>query len=442
MKITISKKNLLSLIQENIEEMAMDFDSPDRPDTGVQSKLSQGETPFKKVPLPSTGDEPNKNFQELLASERYKQVVQKVRQYTNIQTPMVGMQNMMPLMQTMMMAHNEIVQTEREHRQELEKLAIDLVMKEFGIEEGDIEFEAKIVGMGEIDTQDFNRDEPGQQQPEMEEVNVELDLFDDLQTLNLEKAKARLIGSMIQGASKRGHYMYHYVAEKIREITGSESLINQYGVLMSINDTLYWQISDEQMKASMGGGGGGNMVGGKESIDPNSTPPKVIAQGLNFPILVHELIKGTLEVIAALKGQSSNPEIAQRVISSENTMEKEIWDLRLGPAIWDRIREQIPEEVLTDENKKNIQLILFSHIVKKPAKEFLVFMKEVISGSENGKRLMKLIIDAIESEINDYDYEETMTQFDDELNDISDETEEDDLKDFLGGLGIDLPSDN
>jgi len=222
MKIVISKKNLLSLVKENIEEMAMDFDSADRPDSGVQSKLSQGETPLKKIPLPKTGNEPNQNFQELLASERYKQVVQKVRQYTNIQTPMVGMQNMMPLMQTMMMAHNEIVQTEREHREELERLAIDLVMKEFGIEEGDIEFEAKIVGMGEIDTQDFNRDQPGQQQPEMEEVEIEQELFDDLQTLNLERAKARLIGSMIQGASKRGHYMYHYVTDKIRKITGSE----------------------------------------------------------------------------------------------------------------------------------------------------------------------------------------------------------------------------
>jgi hypothetical protein len=438
MKIVISKKNLLSLVKENIEEMAMDFDSADRPDSGVQSKLSQGETPLKKIPLPKTGNEPNQNFQELLASERYKQVVQKVRQYTNIQTPMVGMQNMMPLMQTMMMAHNEIVQTEREHREELERLAIDLVMKEFGIEEGDIEFEAKIVGMGEIDTQDFNRDQPGQQQPEMEEVEIEQELFDDLQTLNLEKAKARLIGSMIQGASKRGHYMYHYVTDKIREITGSESLINQYGILMSINDTLYWQVSDQQMKASMGGGGGGNMVGGKESIDPNSNPPKVMAQGLNFPILVHELIKGTFEVIAAIKGQSRNPEIAQRVISSENTMEKEIWDLRLGPAIWDRIRSQIPEDVLTDENKKNIQLMLFSHIVKKPAKEFLVFMKEVISGSENGRNLMKIIVDSIEAEIRNYDYEESMSEFDDKLTDISDETDDDDLKDFLGGLGIDL----
>jgi hypothetical protein len=62
----LSKKKLLSLIKENLKEMAMDFDTQDRPDQGLQDKLSQGDTPLKKVPLPSTGDEPNKNFQELL----------------------------------------------------------------------------------------------------------------------------------------------------------------------------------------------------------------------------------------------------------------------------------------------------------------------------------------------------------------------------------------
>jgi len=54
--------------------MAMDFDTPDRPYQGLQDKLSQGDTPLKKIPLPSTGEEPNKNFQELLASDRYRQV--------------------------------------------------------------------------------------------------------------------------------------------------------------------------------------------------------------------------------------------------------------------------------------------------------------------------------------------------------------------------------
>ena len=130
-----SKKKLLSLIQENLNEMPMDFDSQDRPDQGVQDDLAAGETPLQKIPFPETGEEPNKNFQELLASERYKQVVAKMRQYTGTNATIRGTQGMTPLMQQMMSAHNQILQFEQNHRRELEQLAVELVMKELGIPE-------------------------------------------------------------------------------------------------------------------------------------------------------------------------------------------------------------------------------------------------------------------------------------------------------------------
>ena len=442
MKFTKSK--LISIIKENLTEMPMDFDTQDRPDQGLQDKLAAGETPLKKVPLPKTGDEPNKNFQELLASERYKEVVQKVQQYTGVRTPMRGQQGMMPLVQTMMTAHNQIVRTEAQHREQLENLAIELIKKEMGLEDDDFIFDAKIVGMGEIDTDDFNREEPGEQQPEMNEVDVEIDLFNDLQTLDLEKAKRRLINTMIQGASKKGHYMYHMVADKIREITGSDALINQYGVLMSVNDTLYWQMSDEMMQAMMGGGGGEPQVGGKESVDRNTDPPTIHVRAVNFPILIHELIKGVMEVVA-IQGRPKDEEGQEvdfsDVESSEDTLEKEMWDLRLGPAIWNRVRSQFPEETLIEEDKYRLQLILFSHIIQKPAKEFLVLMKEVLSNTDQGKRLLGLLYQAIQEEIQDFDYEETMRKFDDELDSISDDTDDDDLDDFLGSMGISRPKD-
>jgi len=62
---------------------------------------------------------------------------------------MQGEQGVMPLAHMMMSAHNEIVQTEAAHREELERLAVELVMKEMGIPEGALQFDAKIVGMGE-----------------------------------------------------------------------------------------------------------------------------------------------------------------------------------------------------------------------------------------------------------------------------------------------------
>jgi hypothetical protein len=437
--MNFSKKKLLSLIQENINEMAMDYDTPDRPHTDVTSKLATGETPLKKVPLPRTGNEPNNNFQELLASERYRQVVAKVRQYTGDNTPMNADRNVGQLAQTMMNAHNNIVRTEMAHREELQQLAVELVTKEMGIPEGAFQFDVKIVGMGEIDDSDFNRENPEQQnEPQMPEVNteVEIDLMNDLEQLNLEKAKRRLINSMIQGASKKGHYMYHLVPERIQQITGSDNLVNQYGILMSINDTLYWQLGDQTMQQMMSGGG----IGGKEEVDRNTDPPTIRVRALNFPICVHEIIKGIMEVFA-VQGQPSDEDMNQRVSESEDTLEKEMWDLRLGPAIWDRVRLQFPEDILTDENRVELQNYLFQGIVQLPAKKFLVFMKEVISSSENGKRLLNELMENIYKKFNGEEIEEDT--FDDDLDTLTDETDNDDLKDFLSGIpGITLSNDN
>ena len=441
-----SKKKLLSLIQENLNEMPMDFDSQDRPDQGVQNDLAAGETPLKKIPFPQTGDEPNKNFQELLASERYKQVVAKMRQYTGTNATIRGTQGMTPLMQQMMSAHNQILQFEQNHRRELEQLAVELVMKELGIPEGSVQYDARIIGMGEFNPEDFNHDQEeqgGEEEGEQEmDFGNEIEIVNDLEKLDLEKAKRRFINTIIQGASKRGHYMYHYAEERISQIVGNDRLVGLYGIMMSVNDALYWQLPNDTMK-SMGQSGN---IAGREDVDRQTDPPTVKARAVNFPVLIHELIKGTLELVALHgrnRDEEGNEEDFSDVEESEDTLEKEMWDLRLGPAIWDRIRSKFPEDVLTDETKGIIQLIVFQHIFKKPAKEFLVFMKEVVSNSDNGKRLMETLVRAIEEDINNYDYEQTMSEFDDELTDITDQTNNDDLKDFISGIpGVSLSSDN
>jgi hypothetical protein len=427
----ISKKNLLSLIESNIKEMAMDFDTPDRPDQGLQDKLAQGDTPLKKVPLPTTGQEPDKNFQEVLASERYRQVVSNLRRYLGDNAPVQqGMGGVMQLQRTLINAHNTVVQIESNHREELEQLAIELVMKEMGIPEGAIEYDAKIVGMGEVDMDDFNHDEDNEENSEQVEIENEIEIFNELQGLDLEKAKRRMINAIIQGASKKGHYMFHLVPERLQQITGQENILNLYGTLMSINDLTYWQISDDLIK------GLGNSAAGKESAEgpeEDGGPGKVIARGINFPVLVHELIKGTLELFA-LQGRPE--EGFEDVESSEDTLEKEMWDLRLGPAIWDRVRSQFPEDVLTDENKVELQNYLLVEIFKLPAKKFLVFMKEVLSGSPRGKRMMNELMDGINKMFNDQEYEESVAMFRDDLDDATEETPIEDINDYLSSLGI------
>jgi hypothetical protein len=444
-KIRISKEKLLSLYKQNLQEMAMDFQTPDRPERGLQQKLAAGDTTHKKIPYPETGN-PNQNFQELLASDRYRQVVAKLREYVpNAPTLSASgdPRGLMPLIMLMGQAHNNIVNIERNSREQLEQLAIELVMKEMGIPEGSLQFDVKIVGMGEIDTDDFNKPQDNQQEPEAggeqepqeadEDFQIEEDLFGELQGLDLEKAKRRMINSLIQGASKRGHYMYNYVADRIRQITGSDTLISQYGILMSINDSLYWQLSDDTMKAAMGGGGEGDLVGGKDNIDVETDPPTIIARGVNFPILVHELIKGIMELFGT---RGRNADTYQEVESEEDTMEQEIWDLRLGPAIWDRLRDQFPEEILVDENMVELQNYLLTEIFELPPKKFFVFFKEVLTNTERGKRLMNLLMDNVNRIFHDVNNQVQQEDFEADLEQATEQVNDEDLMNFLTSLGI------
>jgi hypothetical protein len=456
----ISKEKLLSLLKLNLQEMAMDFETNDRPDRQIQAKLAQGETPIKKVPLPQS-DNPNQNYQELLASERYKEVIERMRQYTGVNTPVNGEGGSVPQLQGMMMqAFMGIVRTEQAHREELAQLAIEVITKEMGIPEGAFQYDVKIVDYGntqELGTGDFKRDENGEEnRPQQDAPNIENndeeedgdvendynegrdeieeELFVELESLNLEKAKRRVINAMMQGAAQKGYYMYHYVEDRLREITGSDQLINQYGIMMSVNDTMYWQYSPQTMKMAMGGDGEDGSVAGKEKVE-RTDPPTIKVRGVSFPVLLHELIKGIMEV-NAVNGRPDNEEEWEKVEQSEDTLEKEIWDLRLGPSIWNRIRSQFPESILTDETKVELQNFLLTAIFSLPAKNFLVFIKEVIGKTPAGKHLMDELFMGVEQSLSNQEYQDAMNNFQDSLNNISDNTDDDDLNNMLGDLGI------
>jgi len=373
--------------------MAINFTTNDRFDKGVEEKLQLEETPLKIIPFPKTGDEPNKNFQEQLASERYAQVIEKIRLYTNLDTTIVGKQGLNQYMGEMMESVYKIVELETPHREQLEELGINLVKKEMGIPEGVIQFDAKIIGFDSVETDDFNMDKPKEPQDpvniEQQEINDESEIF------KLECAKRRCINAIIQGASKRGHYMYHYVEQEIIDIVGNSGVIGMYGKMMSVNDALYWHLPDNSLEMMAAEGS----IAGKEEVDRTTEPPTIKVRAINFPALIHELIKGILELFSH-QGEPEDKDLFVKVMQQEDLLHKEMWDLRLGPSMWDRIRSQFPEEILIDETLIEHQNYLITEIFKLPAKTFLIFIKEVLTGSDKGKKYMSKLMKNVYENIN------------------------------------------
>jgi hypothetical protein len=202
---------------------------------------------------------------------------------------------------------------------------------------------------------------------------------------------------------------------------------------MSVNDMLYWIFPDEMM---LGGDGGGTKAG-KEEVDPETEPPTVRARGVFFPVLVHELIKGTMEIIAT-QGLPDEKRQADMVMGVTDTLPMEIWDLRFGPYIWEKLLATYPDR-LYDEDYRHIQNYLFSRISKLSTKDFAKLMNMVVKGDPRAKQVVERMVQEIEESLRNEDWEED--EYNREIDNYDDEDGGDDLDDFLGSLGITTSKD-
>jgi len=429
----ISKKELLETIK-GLKEMPVDYgDNPERMTPDVEDKLASRETPFKDNPsFPEESPEGvESNFEELLASKRFKDVVAKVKRYTGEEGNITDQNVLSQLMSTMQRTLMSVLRFEQDNKEYLENLAVELVKKEMSLPEDTLQFDAKLVGIGGIDSEGFSKESEDPSEEEVEQqfgVNPEEaedgleDFMDAMEKFDQETAKRRFINALIQGASKKGHYMFELVANELTE--RDPNIVNQYGVLMSVNDLLYWVLPDGMMEMGMGDGN----QAGKEEIDTETDPPTIIARAVFFPALIHEVIKGVMEIMGT-QGLPDDPRSAEMVMNKTDTLPSEIWDLRLGPIIWEKFRSSYPDR-LNQEDMVHIQNYLFSRFSQLDAEEFFRVAKEIMRGSAMGKSILGNMVDQIIQDLQNEDYEE------DQYNREKDDDDDDGLGGFLGSLGI------
>jgi hypothetical protein len=423
--------------KNRIHEAPIDYgDRPERMSPDVEGKINRGETPLSKNPaFPDIqGGQVPQTFEQLIASKRFKDVVDKVKRYTG-QENISGQNALMQLQMAMMRGVQDLFAIQRNNKEYLENLAVDLVRKEMGVRPDQLQYDAKLVGMGEIDMEGFSKEgeEPEEEDIEQNFQQQEEDIEDFItafERFDIEKAKRRFINALIQGSSKKGHYMFELVRDELDRI--DPRLLNLYGVVMSINDLMYWVLPDQMMDMMMSQSG----VGGKEEVDIETDPPTVKARGLFFPILVHELIKGTMEVLGT-QGLPDDPKQAEMVMASTDTLSNEIWDLRLGPVLWEKFLTAYPER-LFEEDKKFIQSYLFARFSALSADEFFKLAKMILRGDAKATSILDRMVTEIVNHLNEIhsDDEEESSDYGNEDDDI-DPDDLSDLDDFLGSLGID-----
>jgi hypothetical protein len=381
-----------------------------------------------------------------LVSNRFQKVAEKLSEVTGIEN-LSSQQTQGMIYQEMMRKLPNIMRIEAAHRDELEQLAIDASLEESEVPVDWYKIEAYL-NREPIDISNFRMNPEEEDDEEEKEEGIEIPSFDveDLtkdEIFELEKHKRNIINAIIQGAAKKGHYMFQKPDIKARLDEIDPSLYRDYLGIMAINDFLYFSM--EQMIEMMSETGqgvagkvelGDNDEEGEEGEEGEETPDTVIkAFGLIFPILCHEIIKG-LEEAKGRHGLPKDPEMAQKVMGQTDTLGNEPMQLRIGPEIVERIRFALPDDIYEPENKG---LINWFHTVlyQIEAQEFLDIIGNAISEdsskvSKASARFNEIMKEAIKmkEEFEDYKEEEGIE---------SDDEDDDGLDDFLGSLGISRP---
>lgn len=447
----MSSIDIKKYIRDFIKEAPVRDDSelPMNPD--IKGAFDRGETSLSDNPaFPEIDAEDGgpDNFEQLAASETYKEVINNIKELTGIQN-LQGQNSMMQLGNLMMQLFQRIAQIESQHREELVNLAIDLAKKETGIDKEEeklgydfVKFDAKLVDLGGVSPEGFNKGDE-----EVDDEDIEMNFapeggedgddddfgdkfFEALDNFDEEKAKRAVLNAMIQGEAMKGHYAYKLISDELERI--HPKLVELYGVAMSIAVLLPWMLPT-QLQQQIQPGGQGPPIGGKESIDVEKDEEGedvavIRAEAVMFPILVHELIKGIgeLGITSQFTPDERGQKRADMVMASQDTLVNELWDQKVGPYIYQKLRESFPDE-LFEEGKVIIQFYLKQKISALENKEFFNVMQHILKGTDQGKLLVKRMVEEIEQEIKDADFEDAMRSDD----------SDDDLSSFLSGMGID-----
>lgn len=285
---------------------------------------------------------------------------------------------------------------EMRHKRKLEQLAVQLVRQEYDIPEDAVDFEVHITGHPEMGGEPIRKEvlkmRKGNKRPPQGKTEQEL---------KPNVTKRRLMNAMMHGAARKGQNLFYMAQDQLNRI--DPTLVQDYSKLMAGNDFMYWALDDQTIAEESESG----VHAGQVRVDISGPKPKIIAHGMTFPFLLHELTKGVLELIS-LHGLDVDKEIRNYVLDKTDNLESEPWDIRLGPKIWEKFLETL------DVDDLPIKSHIFNRLVTLPPAEFNSIIHGLLNNLDQAKNAVRDLADEVRRELNQEEVDTALGQFSDE----------------------------
>lgn len=353
-----------------------------------------------------------------------------------------------PLFSRIMQLSQESQSLIRGKETEIENLAKEVILNNFGDILDDVELDIKIVKSGS-DVKRFMDEE--------EDDDTEKPNFRQISDSELIKRihKAKLGNIIIQGEAKNTKHILHAeeVKEGLSKIFGrnSDRIFRIWDEMTKIADKLDWiipiNIKADMMERAPEGMAGAVSVGwkpkdwkpkeGKNIEDSEeedseddleeSYTPVIKARGIDFPMLLHETVKGIFELIASVSqpGMDASPEEiekAETVKYNVSSFEDEAEDFRTGPEIAADFRDFINVNAHSNDYP-NIRAHIFGLMMDPnymSSDEFLKLFRGILNKTPEARRKVDSMIDEIIEKIKEYELGEIIDSDSDDFESDSD----------------------
>lgn len=440
-KINLSESDIISIFERSINPVMKKSDlvetiknkliiSEANMNDDVRRRFESGDNDYRDIL--------NQDLVNQLAQEHFREVADNMKRRLG-KDDIDFMEIQQLLGQSLLSAAREEYRLGTEN---LERRAIEMIRKQFNVPADAVDFEATITGIppemlgvpantpqaqldGISQSQGFKIGKINRQGLKMSKGDKQPPENKTSEELKPAIKRRRLTNAMMHGAARKSQNLHH-LDDQLRQ--ENPALGNHYANIMAANDINYFLMDDESIKQQ----GESGVQAGNVRLDlSNPDKPKIIAQGIVFPVLLHELAKGVVELMS-LWGLSDDPEVRKYVLDKTDNLESETNDIRLGTKIWEKFVEQIPVE-----NQEVISLT-WNMLQQLPDNEFNTIIEGLLTGSTDShqkiRRMVEEAIEEIRSEemgdvLSDYsddeEDEDTMTPPEDE--------EDDELSKLIGG---------
>jgi hypothetical protein len=209
--------------------------------------------------------------------------------------------------------------------------------------------------------------------------------------------KRRLINAMITGGAMRLSVISKQLIGELYEM--SPELPAIYKKITVLNDYLLFTKNNMGISEKAKKQAGVSYL----TIGNDRVKNVVRVEAEIFPILLHESIRGFLEMFAAYGLPSSKKECAY-IMSKADFIDAEPWDMRIGPAIWDYLMMRFEEP--ETENIPMLLTVLFSQTTNK----FNSILQEIFGETKRGERMVQKILMKAQEEFEADDFEKLMAK--------------------------------